>query len=244
MKKLNKSGFSVVELFLILLVIILLCVVGWMVYKDHHKTLTSSGVSTNKTTTKSTSAINPYKGWLSYCSSGGGLCFKYQNSWTLSSSGNSIVPQESVINSSKSVFISYYSAGVISGTGSPATVNVISVNPTQTKDFEVVGLIQTISSSTNSLSNYYDYLFISSSAATEGASNNPYTTNSTYTNSYEPGQYLFTNKNLPKYSQAIEVSDSNSTLNASFNSLQAAENWFKGADVVTATQILESLNYN
>jgi len=55
---------------------------------------------------------------------------------------------------------------------------------------------------------------------------------------------LFTNKNLPKYSQAIEVSDSNSTLNASFNSLQAAESWFKGADVVTATQILESLNYN
>jgi prepilin-type N-terminal cleavage/methylation domain-containing protein len=59
MKKINnESGFSAVELILVIAVIALLAVVGWMVYKDHHKTIT---ISTKSTAT----GLVKYTSWAS-----------------------------------------------------------------------------------------------------------------------------------------------------------------------------------
>src|ERR1035438_1728382 len=51
MKKLrnDNSGFSAVEVILVIAVVILIGVVGWLVYKDHHKTTTADTTTTSAT---------------------------------------------------------------------------------------------------------------------------------------------------------------------------------------------------
>jgi hypothetical protein len=63
----NETGFSIVEAVLVLVVIVLIGVVGYMVYKNHHKTTTVNPISssatkavtsTNTTTTNTTTPIS------------------------------------------------------------------------------------------------------------------------------------------------------------------------------------------
>lgn len=70
MKKINdESGFSAVELILVIAVAVLLGVVGWLVYKDNHKTTltpvtnnaSSATTSANKSNTKTTTTSNILK---------------------------------------------------------------------------------------------------------------------------------------------------------------------------------------
>jgi len=59
MKKINdESGFSAVELILVIAVIALLGVVGWLVYRDNHKTTVTTAT---KNTTTATSNANKSK---------------------------------------------------------------------------------------------------------------------------------------------------------------------------------------
>lgn len=85
----NEKGFSAVEAILIICILILIGVVGWLVYKDHHKTSAvpvSTTASTSKpaisTKTTTTPTTNPYIGWKTYCSTFTDACFKYNPSWT------------------------------------------------------------------------------------------------------------------------------------------------------------------
>lgn len=61
----NESGFSVVEAILIVVIVALIGVVGWLVYKNHHKTThvnttnTSVTQPTMSTSTKSTTTTTP-----------------------------------------------------------------------------------------------------------------------------------------------------------------------------------------
>jgi hypothetical protein len=55
--KKNESGFGIVEVILVLVIIVLIGFVAWLVYKDHHKTTTASPTTTatsNKSTTPTT----------------------------------------------------------------------------------------------------------------------------------------------------------------------------------------------
>jgi len=73
MNKISKSekGFSVVEILMLLVAIALIVLVGYMVYKDHHKTVTLSTttISTNKTFSDSAAQAS----------------FTYPSTWTLAS---------------------------------------------------------------------------------------------------------------------------------------------------------------
>ena len=97
MKKINnESGFSAVELILVIAVIALLGVVGWLVYKNNHKTAISTALAngtsvTTKTKTTSTSAttVNPYSGWQSYTLKYEKLSFKYPANWVASDTSSS-----------------------------------------------------------------------------------------------------------------------------------------------------------
>jgi Tfp pilus assembly protein PilE len=98
MKKISKNqkGFSVVEAVLMLVIVVLIAVIGYMVYKNGNKTKTSSSNTTVKTTqsstSKSTTATNPYAGWKQYCSSYEKSCFKYPSTWTFTNSCTSSTP--------------------------------------------------------------------------------------------------------------------------------------------------------
>jgi len=82
----NESGFSGLEFIVVILVIIILGLVGWLVYKDNHKTSTTPP----KTTTSSTTSNSPTSGWNTYKSTLGGFSFKYPSSgWTLKKFDNS-----------------------------------------------------------------------------------------------------------------------------------------------------------
>jgi uncharacterized protein (UPF0333 family) len=52
----NEKGFSAVEIVLVIVIVVLIGVVGWLVYKNHHKTATAA-----ITTTSSDKTITPAK---------------------------------------------------------------------------------------------------------------------------------------------------------------------------------------
>lgn len=87
----DESGFSVVEIILILVIVALIGTVGWLIYKNQHKN--STAVKTANSNTKPTIAnktvtatpvqsVNPYAGWKTYNSIlNSGLSFKYPANW-------------------------------------------------------------------------------------------------------------------------------------------------------------------
>ena len=82
--KQNESGFSVVEVVLVLVIVVLLGVVGWFVYKNQKKTTPSTTTTVNTTAstpakTTTTPVVDPYAGWKSY--SRYGVTFKYPSDW-------------------------------------------------------------------------------------------------------------------------------------------------------------------
>jgi len=64
----NEKGFTAVETVLVLVVIIIICVVGWLIYKNDHRTKTS-------TTLSSASAFKSYNT--------DGVSFKYPTTWNV-----------------------------------------------------------------------------------------------------------------------------------------------------------------
>ena len=91
MKKINQSGFSIIEALLILVVIGILGFTGWYVYHTKqaaNKNYSVAARSTVPTYTKKTTAkapvqktVNSYTGWTQYCSSLTKLCVNYPQNW-------------------------------------------------------------------------------------------------------------------------------------------------------------------
>lgn len=88
--KKNEQGFGVIEIILVLIIVILLGVVGWFVYKNHNKTTnnattttSNTGTTPSKTTATSTQSTNNYSGWPTYSSSVLGLNIKHPPGWTV-----------------------------------------------------------------------------------------------------------------------------------------------------------------
>jgi Tfp pilus assembly protein PilE len=88
----NESGFGTIELLLTVAVIALLGVVGWLVYKNDHKTkpiATSVSAKQSATaaittpTTSNTQTANATANWTSYTSHDGSFSVKYPSNWVL-----------------------------------------------------------------------------------------------------------------------------------------------------------------
>ena len=114
MKKLkdNQRGFSAVEVVLVFVIVALIGVAGWLVYKNHHKITTTASTTTSTTkpattstttnNTTSTQASNPYSGWQTYTNSQ--VSFKYPSDWKASNGpGDS---QSTVADATSPAFIS------------------------------------------------------------------------------------------------------------------------------------------
>jgi hypothetical protein len=89
----NEKGFSAVEVILVVVIVALIGVVGWFVYKNHNKTtnlnaatsLSNKPATTTpaKSTTATTQPSNPYAGWKTYHSIlNSGLSFMYPPTWS------------------------------------------------------------------------------------------------------------------------------------------------------------------
>ena len=83
MKKINnESGFSAVELLLVIVIVVLLGFMGWYIYHNDHKT----NVSVSKSSSTSTSV---YSGWKTFTTGYQKLSFKYPNNWVLTDNSTS-----------------------------------------------------------------------------------------------------------------------------------------------------------
>ncbi len=83
----NEAGFSAVEVVLVLVIVALIGVVGYMVYKNHNKTtpVTSQQGATSKTTTPTPKpvATDPPADWTTYSGSDGKISLKYPKTWVM-----------------------------------------------------------------------------------------------------------------------------------------------------------------
>ncbi len=90
--KLNKKGFSVLEILIVLIVILVLGLGGWYVYKQNHKTKTST--TTASITTKSgVSNTDPYSGWNMGTLKYEKMSFKYPKNWLISGTSAAVSNQ-------------------------------------------------------------------------------------------------------------------------------------------------------
>ncbi|HVC36235.1 MAG TPA: hypothetical protein VNE40_02210 [Candidatus Dormibacteraeota bacterium] len=129
----NQSGFSAVEIVLVLAVVVLIGVVGWLVYRNHHKinttaiTTTTSAEPTTTTKSPTTTPVqpaNPYAGWKTFSLSSLGLSFQYPSSWTVTQGEPqctgaiqvSMTPPDSEISQAATTLntnLKKYSAGIV-----------------------------------------------------------------------------------------------------------------------------------
>lgn len=78
----DQSGFSVIEVLLVVLVVAALTVTGFMVYQRHKSTSSTSTAARNTTqTTTNEVQTDPYAGWTTYTNSTYGISFKYPPAW-------------------------------------------------------------------------------------------------------------------------------------------------------------------
>lgn len=88
----NENGFSAVELVIVIVILVLVAIVGFLVYKNQHKSsLTNLSTSSAKTSTssfKNSTQANPYTGWSLYKTQYQKLIFKYPTGWILTDNTN------------------------------------------------------------------------------------------------------------------------------------------------------------
>lgn len=79
----HESGFSAVEVILVLAVVVLISAVGFMVYKNYNKKTTDSSAATTTSTKATTSAgiitSGPQSGWSTYTNNAVGFSIAYPN---------------------------------------------------------------------------------------------------------------------------------------------------------------------
>jgi hypothetical protein len=91
----TERGFSAVEAIVIVLIIAVIGVAGWLVWRHHHTkkiaTTTSNSTTQQKQQSSGTQTTDPYAGWKSYTDTGytlaSGISVKYPAGWQVSVGG-------------------------------------------------------------------------------------------------------------------------------------------------------------
>jgi hypothetical protein len=140
MKKISKNqkGFTAVEGLLIILILVVIGAVGYMVYRNDHKTKTASVSSTSLTTSSSkkssatTKSANPYAGWQTYHSKLGDFTIQYPANWNITGfNGETPVGQNQFNGNETELYISEY-PGSTTENNFGVTVAFGSIIPTAT----------------------------------------------------------------------------------------------------------------
>jgi hypothetical protein len=252
----NQEGFGVVETLMLIIIVVLIGAAGWLVHKDQTKTHTPGS---NASSTKATGTVNAagpspsqYNGWLSFCSSYGGLCLKYPTSWKLTqaTSAPGANPQgqeiDTITSPSTNVTVTYRPSAQVSADRRQEAIKVAGVTPTDVSELEVVKLIDQLSGTSNPYA-VEDFVTLGSAAHALNSKDSPFTSGATIANTAEPPFHQFTNPVRPDDigQQLLAITISNGDPGGNFfSSSAAAQAWLSSAEVVTAGQILNSVTYS
>jgi hypothetical protein len=251
----DQRGFGVVETLMLLVIIVLIGAAGWLVLKNHSKTVKSSNAQTTQSASTQSSAgpnQSQYAGWKSFCSSYGGLCLKYPVSWKLSQAtsapGASASGQEvnTITSPSTNVTVTYRPSAQVSGDRRQEAIKVAGVVPTAISGLEVLKLIDYTGGSANPYA-VEDFVTLTSAAHALNSTDTPFTAGATIGNTSEPPYHQFTNPVRPGDigQQLLAVTVSNGDPGSNFfNSDSDAQSWLNSPEVVTAGQIIDSVTYS
>jgi prepilin-type N-terminal cleavage/methylation domain-containing protein len=250
----KQKGFSAVEVILVLVIVALIGVVGYMAYKSHHKAATTTSAKAAAPTKKAATTADPYAGWQSFCSDLGGLCLKYPSTWKFNrityAQGESATGTEvdTITSASGKVIVGYLPADEgPGGTGSDETINVVSVTPAVSNDFEAISLINIQrgtyyipESYVNTKSKAYIDQDSGKTPMIPGASVHltygPLFTLGGFSNPKKPND-------IPKKQILAIIHSAHDIEPPQFSSNADAQAWLSTADVKTAQQILSSVSY-
>ncbi|HUD07028.1 MAG TPA: hypothetical protein VMR34_04015 [Candidatus Saccharimonadales bacterium] len=243
----NQSGFGTIELVLIIAVVVLLGVVGWLVYKNDHKTTTASvattsstrpatSATTKKTTTPTsttTTPSNPYSGWKSDCDSQSSTCLYYPSTWTAQTGLGNQGYDISTANGDVSVG-EYPEPSNCSASSQPGETNqlyVVSVNSVTSSSLSLDVVGGYFNNQLNGSPRYNPYYILTSTA---NVSKYGVKTGSTVTFPDAWTCYDYGVISGEASSQPAGSGDYNSTT-------QDAISWFSTSDAATSLQILQSV---
>ena len=141
-KKLDRRGFSIVEVLIVIVVVAAIAASGWLAWRhDHDKKKSATSVSTSSQQSKSssTSSNSPsdvYAGWKSYCDTASEACIKYPADW-------SAVPNfpGTFQNATDTIYVDYQGYDNKDQTSSDNLVVQIVDLPTSKGDLKIVGSV-------------------------------------------------------------------------------------------------------
>jgi hypothetical protein len=152
----NESGFSVVELLLVIVIVVLLGFMGWYIYHNDHKT--------NVNTTKlSSTSISVYSGWKTFATSYQKLSFKYPNNWVLTDNSTSNGNDDISIKSPSGLTVNMQALIPISSTDITASI-ISTSNVTFTGQSDYLLYYSSTAAQNNSTTGPVDEAYLSSSS--------------------------------------------------------------------------------
>jgi Tfp pilus assembly protein PilE len=236
----NQEGFTMVEALLIILILVVIGGVGYMVYHNQ-KNNTASKTTTNSSSSKLAKTTNPYTGWQQLCSTSGGLCMKYPNSWKLNGSDSAGYTITSPSGTTAVVYMpngtpddgayGYENAG-----NCPSSILSVSQLITNASNLDVVQAITNCTENVNSnmtSSTPNSSVIPASDVSSQGLKAGGVDDSSLYI-------ALVNNNSSSSTRQLLYISDLS---NATYGTSSAAQQWFSSADVQTAGKILNSVTY-
>jgi len=240
----SDSGFSVVEVLLILVIVGILGFTGWYVY--HAKQISNKNYSANssivpaykkKTSTDTPASIDPYSGWKQYCSDAGSACFKYPTTWSASPSESEDpnISGLTLTSPGKTTLVTFNP--VIGGLGGACEPGICSFNTTSietpsdasAQNLRIVkGVFESRDSGYVATPMYCvtDASYVSQVGLKLGELN----VGLIYLNFHNPNKDQIENFCVTSSTPAVHPT-----------SLQAAQNWLSGSEVNTAGKILDSI---
>lgn len=238
-KKLDRKGFSIIELLVAVIVVAAIAACGWLAWRHTHdkkkssgSTSTSSQQEKSSSTSDSSSTANVYAGWKSYCDTTYKYCFKYPSTWQLAIE---TVPQEpcdagqiDITSPDGAVDVSYQNDN--NHDGNPAAITPTSIEKMANANQPLTIVGSYFSDGTNKTPSY---AVVDSSLLTS----NPLAVGSS---AQFPEQAEFTDKTSGTTSCAGSFA---SMPNQPVNTAAGAQAWFATSDAKTGLRILESFYY-
>lgn len=131
----NQKGFTAFEVTVVILIVVLIGVVGWLVYRNYHKNSPAYSTALIKpaTTTKPTTPtppVNPYASWKSYALTYEKLTLMYPANWTVADQSSATAKHDEVTLSSTDGFSFSINDGIQNG-GDP--LPLVSSDPVAVK---------------------------------------------------------------------------------------------------------------
>lgn len=118
----QNRGFGAIGLILLVGVVAIIAGIGvWVAFDYNHQAIemNAEGATHSSLNTRPTAA---YAGWQTYCSTGGGICFKYPSDWTLAKSADPTgADLATVTNAAQDVQVAY--TADVTGLGGHCNVN-------------------------------------------------------------------------------------------------------------------------